>query len=89
MFDEVAAQRACTSVRVLVWGATAAERHFALLQARRRPWSGGLPWKVAEVESLGLGVPCPVDVCDPAALAAESDYGWAYAVYPAAADSDR
>jgi hypothetical protein len=36
-------------------------------------------WALAEVERL-IGVPCPLNVHDPSALAAEAGYGWAYVV---------
>lgn len=69
-------------MRLRVWGETDADVRHAEFKAADRPSRRG--WEFTDVERLG-GVPCPIDVRDPGAVAADRGYGWAYAVYPAGA----
>jgi|GEM_PF-6590874 len=68
-------------VQVRAWGLTDADVEDALRHAGRGWGRGG--WEFAAVERL-TGSPCPLDVRDPQALAAEADFGWAYVVTRAA-----
>jgi hypothetical protein len=68
------------TVRLHVWGVTDADIEHAVYKAGQRP-SGGA-WDLAEVERI-QGVPCPIDVRDPGALAGDAGYHWAWVVYPA------
>lgn len=65
-------------VRVRAWGATDAEVDEALRRAGRGWGRGG--WEFADVKRL-TGAPCPLDVHDRTALAAEQGYDWAYVVH--------
>lgn len=65
-------------VRVRAWGLTDEEAEAAVKRSVQG-W-GRSGWEIAVVERL-TGAPCPLDVNDPRALAAQADFGWAYAVY--------
>lgn len=66
-------------VRVQAWGATKAELDDALRRATQG-W-GRVRWEFADPQQT-VGGACPINARDPKAIAAASDYGWAYAVYP-------
>jgi len=65
------------SVQVRAWGLTDADVEDALRHAGRGWGRGG--WEFVAVERL-TGAPCPLDVRNPGALAADAGYGWAYVV---------
>jgi hypothetical protein len=69
------------AVHVLAWGVTQADIEHALYKAGQGPSRNA--WEFAEVERL-TGIPCPIDVRDPAptTIATDAGYHWAYAVYP-------
>jgi hypothetical protein len=66
-------------MRARVWGVTDAEAERALNKASWGQSRKG--WEFSEVERL-TGEHCPIDVADPATIAAERGEFWAYAVYP-------
>ena len=65
-------------LRVRAWGYTGADVEHALYKAAQG--AAREPWQFAAEERLG-GRVCPIDVQDPAAIAADQGYHWAYAVY--------
>lgn len=72
------------AVAVRAWGMTGADVENALYKAESAP--SRARWRFDDVVRLG-GATCPIDVWDPAALATDEGYHWAYAVYPAGVSS--
>jgi hypothetical protein len=72
-----------TSVRVrvslLAWGFTRADIEHAVDKAMRGEARKG--WDFVDVTRLDE-VPCPLNIDDGRALAAEQEHYWAYVVYP-------
>jgi hypothetical protein len=60
------------------WGVTGADVEHAVYRAQIGP--GSASREFGQVERLG-GLPCPIDVRDPAAIASDQGYHWAYAIY--------
>ncbi len=70
------------AVRVRVWGATDHDAEHAASVATYGRWRAS--WWVTGIERV-TGVPCPLDTRDPAAIAADAAFGWAYVVHSGAA----
>jgi hypothetical protein len=66
-------------VRAQLWGVTEADIDYALRKAKAGEFRR--TWEFATIERLS-GIPCPLDMHDPKAIAAEQGYHWAYVVYP-------
>ncbi|HEV3170758.1 MAG TPA: hypothetical protein VGZ32_10485 [Actinocrinis sp.] len=67
-------------VHLLAWGFTAADVEHAVDKAGQG-WARET-WEFVEVERF-QEVPCPLNIKDPAAIAAAQGYHWAYVAYTA------
>lgn len=66
-------------VHLVVWGLTQAEQDKAIDRASQSHWRKA--WEFVETERLS-GKVCPINLHDGRSIAADTDYGWAYIVYP-------
>ena len=71
-------------VRLFAWGITGADIERAVNDAGWR--QSRQDWDFVEIQRLD-GPSCPLNLCDPATIAADEGNHWAYAVYPAGAAS--
>jgi hypothetical protein len=78
-----------TAMRVFAWGKTAHDAVVALEMAA--VGAGRVDWEFVSADCTSR-MPCPLDLGDPYAVAAEQDpsdeHAWAYVVYQAAGRAD-
>lgn len=64
-----------------VWAISRSHKQAAFASLIGADWSGADRFDLCGVVATNLGLPCPLNLTHPAALASQSDTGWAWVLH--------